>query len=123
MEQTQEHRKFSRVEFRITATVRVGELLIEGTVDNLSLRGMFVTTDQKAPAGQEAEIVIALNDHADNELIINGRVARVTSDGIALVFSKMDFDSYVHLKNVVMFNAGDANKIQKEMEIFLDDGQ
>lgn len=127
MEQSQEQRKFSRVDFHIVATVKAGDRQLAGTVGNLSLRGMFIETDQQLPIGEEAEINIALSDQPsdqpEEELIIDvsGRVIRVTSKGIAFVFDKIDLDSYVHLKNIIALNTGDVAKIDDEMTIFLDD--
>jgi len=123
MEQSQEHRRFSRVDFHIVAAVRAGDRQLAGTVENLSLRGMFIATDQQLPIGEEAEISIALNDQPEEELIIDvsGRVTRVTSNGIAFAFDKIDLDSYVHLKNIIALNMGDASKVDDEMTLFLDD--
>jgi len=120
MEQSQDQRRFSRVDFHIVATVAVGGQPIEGTVENMSLRGMLFATDHKLSPGDEAEITIALNDHSENGMTISGKVARLTSYGIAFVFSKVDFDSYMHLKNIIALNIGDASKVDEEMDAFLD---
>ena len=131
MGSVQENRKFSRVDFRITATARVGAKQLVGTVENLSLRGIFLATDQHLAVGDEAEITVVLSKGPEDvqatdpneegmSIEVDGRVARVTGDGIAFAFDKIDFDSYVHLKNLIALNIGDASKVEEEMEAFLD---
>ncbi|MCL1893674.1 MAG: PilZ domain-containing protein [Holophagaceae bacterium] len=114
-------RKFSRVDFKIVATVKQGAVEFVGAVKNLSMGGLYLITDKKLSVGDEAELSIALDDQPENGLIIDVRVARVTDNGIALAFDKIDFDSYIHLKNLIALNSGDVEKIQDEMVSFLID--
>lgn len=118
MEHSEEVRKFSRVTFHITATARVGDQQFVGAVENLSLRGLFMLTDKKLAVDEEVEIIIALNDQPENGLSIDGRVVRLTNDGIAFVFDKIEFDTYIHLKRLIELNIGDADKMDEEMESF-----
>jgi len=111
-----EARRFSRVNFHIKATVKFGSKQFVGNVENLSLRGIFLVTEEKLSVGDVAEIVISLSDDPENGLELEGKVARVTNDGIAFIFDKIDFDTYVHLKRLVEFNIGDPEQMDKEME-------
>jgi len=113
--ETAPKRKFSRVEFKIVATVKHGQRQFVGAVSNLSLGGVFLATDQRLPVGEIADIVIALDDQPENSVEMAGKVARVTDDGIAFNFDKIDYDSFIHLKNLVALNSGDEGKIQGEM--------
>jgi len=108
-------RKFSRVEFKIVATVKHGQRQFVGAVSNLSLSGIFLVTDQCLPVGEVAAILIALDDQPENSVEMTGKVARVTEEGIAFNFDKIDYDSFIHLKNIVALNSGDESKIQDEM--------
>ena len=132
MENSRDSRKFSRVDFQIIATVTVGDKKLVGRVENLSLRGAFLITDQGLEVGDEAGIVISLNENLEKDhhvdlhdegMVIDvcGRVSRVTEKGIAFTFDKIDFDSYVHLKNLIALNIGDASKVEDEMGAFLGD--
>jgi len=113
--ETLEKRNFSRVDFRIVATVKHGARQFVGAVSNLSLGGVFLVTDQRLPIGEVAEILIALDDQPENSVTMTGRVARAAPEGIAINFEKMDSDSYIHLKNLVALNSGDEGRIQDEM--------
>jgi hypothetical protein len=130
----QEQRRFSRVDFRMSASVEVGGLSLEGTVENLSLRGMFMATDHKPGVGEGAEITIELtrppegggegrrDADYDPAIRAGGKVVRVTGTGVAFCFDTIDSDSYVHLKNIVALNAGDPDRTFDEMGSFLDGG-
>jgi hypothetical protein len=113
--ETAPKRKFSRVEFKIVATVKHGQRQFVGAVNNLSLSGIFLVTDQRIPIGEIVAILIALDDQPENSVEMTGKVARVTEGGIAFNFDKIDYDSFIHLKNLVALNSGDEGKIQDEM--------
>jgi len=128
VDETKGQRKFSRVDFRITAAVQCGGRLLNGTVENLSLRGMLMAADQKLAVGDAAEITIdlvgppqgAADLSEEPPLIqIDGRVVRVTDTGLAFSFERMDSDSYIHLKRIITLNSGDAMRADEEMQAFL----
>jgi hypothetical protein len=138
MDTGQGQRKFSRVDFRMTASVEVGGLTLGGTVENLSLRGMFMATDHRPALGEAAEITIELTRPPDEKagdgeamrgaefepvIQVGGKVVRATGTGVAFCFDTIDSDSYVHLKNIVALNAGDPERTFGEMDSFLDGGQ
>jgi hypothetical protein len=48
-------------------------------------------------------------------LTIKGIITRQDASGLGIAFDSMDLDSYVHLKNIVFYNASDPEDIEKEM--------
>lgn len=109
-------RKFSRVPFRIDATIRVGERQFQGEVENLSMNGMFLETDEKLPEGERVDIVITLTGSSPAiQISFEGRVSRATEQGLGFTFEKIDLDSYMHLKNIVAYNIDDAEKVMEEI--------
>jgi len=116
MDNSNEARRFTRVDFSIAANVKAGAQQFVGSVENLSLKGMFLVTDKTLPVDEDVEITIALNNQLENGLIIDAKVARVANDGIAFVFDKIEFDTYVHLKRLIELNTGDADMMDKETE-------
>ena len=132
MEEPQGQRNFTRVDFRITARVEVGGTVLEGTVENLSLRGMLMETDKKLPVGERAEITITLADqqtkagaaaHHDEDrpvIEVSGTVVRVSAISTAFKFDLIDSDSFIHLKNIVALNSGDPERTFSEMKAFID---
>ena len=109
-------RQFSRVDFIIMATVTHEYNQFDGAVKNLSIRGMYLETSHKIPIGDKVEIIFKLDDQPENELTVYATVARVLDDGIAFKFDKVDIDTHIHLKNLVVLNMGDEGVVNEEVE-------
>ena len=53
-------RKFSRVRFNVDATIKIADRQFQGAVENLSMTGMFLVTNEKLAEGETVEITIVL---------------------------------------------------------------
>ena len=115
-------RKFSRVPFRVNATVRTAAREFCGNVENLSMNGMFLDTGECLQEGELVEITIVLNGISP-ELCIDftGRVSRASGDGIAFAFERVDLDSYTHLRNIIAYNSKDAETVMEEIYHSIDE--
>ena len=102
-------RKHDRVVFstRILLSSKDFENIdITGNSKDLSLKGIFVDTDQKLDPDTPCLIIIVLSGGIEDiKISINARVARVDAHGMGIVFDTMDLDSYTHLKNIVQYNS------------------
>ncbi len=115
-------RQFSRVPFHVGATVKIAGRRFQGDVENLSMHGMFLVTDERLPAGEMVEITIILSGISPEIAItINGRVSRLGDDGLGFSFEKIDLDSYTHLKNIISYNIDDAEKVMEEIVHSIDE--
>lgn len=112
---------FSRVNFTIDAQLTQAEKTINGEVKNVSLQGIYVETDGKLDADLPLDISFQLSG-ADPETAIKatGSVVRMEENGIAIKFTKVDVDSFVHLRNIVSYQVGDGDKIIGEFFKYLD---
>jgi hypothetical protein len=115
-------RKFSRVNFQVDATVMAAGRSFHGDVENLSMSGMFMVASEQLQLGEAVEISIILSG-TDPEInvCITGKVSRIVENGIGFTFEKTDLDSYTHLKNIVTYNTGDADKIMEEIHHAIDE--
>lgn len=115
-------RKFSRVPFRVNATIRAAERQFNGSVENLSMNGMFLVTGERLALGDPVDITIILTG-SDPEIAIsfNGKVCRVVESGLGFNFEKIDLDSYTHLKNIISYNSDDAEKVMEEIYHSIDE--
>ena len=115
-------RKFSRVRFNVEGAVRTGDRRFQGTVENLSMTGMFLVTDERLAEGEAVDIEIILTG-ATPPISVNfsGMVSRTDENGMGFVFEKMDLDSYMHLKNIVAYNIDDAEKVMEEIGHSIDE--
>jgi len=115
-------RKFSRVSFRVAATIKTPERQFQGSVENLSMRGMFLVTDERLQLGDPVDITIALSGTSPELAIaFNGSVSRVADNGLGFFFDKIDLDSYTHLKNIIAYNIDDAEKVMEEIYHSIDE--
>lgn len=116
-----EKRCFTRVPFQTEGIVNFAGSQIRGEVENLSMNGMFLKTDEKVPEGQQMDIKVCLSG-ASSELSIDlkGFVVRQGEDGLAIQFKEMDLDSFIHLKNTVAYNRGDEGEVMEEVYKFIE---
>ncbi|GAB6096672.1 hypothetical protein JCM14469_29250 [Desulfatiferula olefinivorans] len=109
-----ERRKGLRVEFDTEVTVRAGgqDTRYVGSSRDLSLRGVFITTDIGLAEGTACEVEIALSGLEEKlVLCMDGHVVRTTETGYAIYFDSVDLETYTHLKNIVKYNAPDSEPV------------
>lgn len=92
----------------VTVTTENGTKKYKGSSRDLSLRGIFIFTDDKLELNTPCSIEILLLGMKD-ELVLkmNGHLVRGDGSGYAIYFDSVDLDSYTHLKNIVKYNAPD----------------
>jgi hypothetical protein len=115
-------RKFSRVDFRVDATIKTAERQFQGDVKDLSMNGMFMLTAERLQLGDPVDISIILTGTSPQiDVNFSGIVSRVDENGIGFTFKKMDLDSYTHLKNIVAYNIDDVEKVLEEIHHSMDE--
>jgi len=91
-------------------------MVLDSEVDNLSTHGMFVKTGENIPVSTAVEATIYLEGSSSSLSIeLAGTVVRRQEDGIAVNFTSIDLDSFIHLKNIVAINRLDEEKIMDEL--------
>lgn len=104
-------RSKSRVVFHVNASIGYNNHTINGDVENLSTNGMFMNTGEDIPLDTEVEVSIYLSGTTSElSLKINGMVVRKEEKGVGIRFKEIEFDSYLHLKNIVDFNSNPESK-------------
>ncbi len=113
-----EGRNNTRVVFHVNATIEYNSHTINGDVENLSTNGMFMNTTEKIPLDTEVEVSIYLSGTTSElSLKINGVVTRIDEKGVAINFKEIEFDSFLHLKNIIEFNAASDSKAMDEYNV------
>jgi len=107
-----ERRKYSRVGYTTTIQILLEadgeEINLEASSRDLSLKGIFVTTEKKFSSGTKCEIKVCLTGTINKiELLIKGTIVRLSDTGMGIGFDSMDVDTYSHLKNIVQYNSID----------------
>lgn len=76
------------------AMIRYKGAAINGVVENLSLKGLFVNTDQKIDVGEQVEISLYFfGVDSDLSFSLRATVVRATENGLGFNFQKIDVDS------------------------------
>jgi hypothetical protein len=115
-------RKFSRVNFRVDATIKTAERQFYGEVKDLSMSGMFMLTGERLQLAEPVDITIILTGTSPEiNVNFNGKVSRIDENGVGFTFQKMDLESYTHLKNIVAYNIDDAEKVLEEIHLSIDE--
>ena len=115
-------RKFSRVEFRIEASIRTADRLFTASAENLSMNGMFIKTSEQMQMDEAVDIAMVLTGSEPQiSIYFTGKVCRITDEGIGFIFEKIDLDSYTHLKNIIAYNIDDSEKVMEEIYHSIDE--
>lgn len=113
----EEKRKRLRVPFQIDVELHAkNRRAIKVTLNNISLKGVFVETQENITEGEECRVIMTLQGAPDiPPLEIKASVARVTPGGVGLNFLEMEPETFVHLRNIIAYNYGDADKVDDEI--------
>lgn len=83
---------------------------------DISMKGLYCITDSPFPEGTECEVALRLSgDSSDLFLFMDAVVARAEKNGMGLNFTSIDIDSFYHLKNILYYNSGEPEEIDKEI--------
>lgn len=108
-------RKMSRVDFKVDAVLVVKDEKKRCKVRDLSLAGIYVTTDLDLEMGEKAMIRLEISsDRTSGKIELAGEVIRKDTFGVAFEFSELPLDSYIFLRNIIVYNYGDAKEVDKE---------
>lgn len=110
-------RGFIRIPFNTEVEVRLQGLTIRSSEGvNLSMSGLRLNTGDELPAGGSAcHVKLHLRAVEKGMLIeADGRIIRSGPGSLAIEFTELDPDSYYHLRQLILNNAADPDKAEKE---------
>ena len=109
-------RQFTRAQVQMQVQVTPAQgAPITGQVLNLSLNGVLLTLPSPLPAGQECCVAISLEGMTEPESVnLKGHVVRSQEQTVAITFEETDSDSVQHLRNLVAYNSGRGEQIDRE---------
>lgn len=115
-----EKRNFSRVSFRMTAWISGPEGDFEGEVDNLSLKGMWLSTEVSLELGTTVQVRMTLSEIEEAATLkLIGKIVRTTPAGAGIHFEEMDLDTFNYLSKIIEYNMTDSRKAQDELVRFI----
>ena len=102
-----------RVEFDAEVWVTLpGQAPIYSISHNISLNGIYLELADLSFYVENKECEVGLKLPASSPPIVlkmKGKMIRCDSEGIGIQFTEMDDNSFLHLKQLVLFNAPDYN--------------
>lgn len=105
--QRPEQRTKSRIRFETSATLEVDQQSLSANTlsRDMSLDGIFIRTGEQVPLNVPCLVTITITGKTSTlTMRIKGRTIRQDQNGIAVRFSELEMDSYLHLKNIVLNN-------------------
>jgi Tfp pilus assembly protein PilZ len=100
-----EKRKYSRVPFHAPVFVSSRGRTYAGEVENVCHGGMFIKTYGDFSAGEQVLVSVSFIEGSSNlSVTMPGKVARQTSDGVALHSPHIDTHSLIHLEYLMASN-------------------
>ena len=115
--QPMEKRGFIRVPFKTSVEVRVQGHVIRSHDDlNISMSGIHLCTSEAIPpVGTPCEVTITLGKFEEPVIIeAKGKTIRSEIGSLAVEFSELELDSYLHLQQLIINNADDPKQAEQE---------
>lgn len=109
-------REFTRVPVHIWGTFKDGDReLVTAEITSLSLRGCYASTFEALPTGSEHPLTLFTeDDETALHITVAARVVRASEDGMGIEFVEMPLESYDHLRNMVLLNSTDPDRVEHE---------
>lgn len=113
---TENSREFTRIPIPVQVKVSSpGQQEILCSSRDLAMNGVLLHSDRLLPPGTQCEVRIQLTEGASIEILAFGKVVRTDDACMAIGFDSMDVEGYAHMKNLLMYNAGNADAIEDEV--------
>ena len=118
-----ERRLFTRIPFNIESIIRFNDRPIEGTVLNISLHGMFIDVPEALPNRALVVVEIRMDSYSSHKsLLLPGLVVRSGPGGTAIMLMKLDLDSYIVVRDLMMDRSINPEVIMDEFCRFIAEG-
>jgi hypothetical protein len=108
-----EKRKRSRVSISFDVTISIGQKDVMVEALNVSLKGIFCTSNPSFKKNEECLVKMNLGENAG--IVCNGKILRTAEEGTAIAFTSIDEESFFHLKKLIQFHSDDADEIEAEL--------
>lgn len=112
-------RDFTRIDISEWGTITYNNETFGGQVENISLRGLFIQTNKKLPLHEPVEV--SVHHSLDKSLDFDATVVRLDDSGLGLLIDKMDVDSLVYLKKLLVEHSGNEemalNEVKKKIQL------
>lgn len=112
-----EQRKISRIDYKLSCTLHVGEKIMPCVIRNISLTGLLIEADNGAgiSTGEKAKLVIEHFCPESNVSEIDCEIVRKNGGFWGMKVSAIDYDTLMKIKDLLSLLTPDKRKIDKEI--------
>lgn len=113
----QDKRRFSRVRVPFDVTLTAGDgTVVGGLLRDVALQGAFIDCHPSLAKGTAVDLDITLHGGVEDiHVLTSAQVVHQESDGLGVRFTGLDPDSVAHLRNIIAYNADDADRVLTEI--------
>ena len=113
MSMVEERRRRTRVPVQIDVDVLLKGEVIKLKSVNISLSGIRCTSNPLFQMDQPCKVIITLSE--DSRISIDAKIVRVGEEEAAIKFISLDDQSFFHLKKLIQYNMGNAERVDAEL--------
>src|SRR3972149_3311208 len=111
-----DRRSFVRVPFNTEAEVQVDKRVIRSSEGiDVSLSGLRLASNEAVDPGALCQVTLTLQP-PETRLAIEakGTVIRSAAGTLGIQFTELDLDSYLHLRQLILYNTEEPEKAEQE---------
>lgn len=114
-------REFTRIPLQRPAELSAdGQVVLRCMTRDLSLNGVYIDAPTPLKVGTECQLTIAFGEPAEaGTVTIKGHIARSDCEGTAISFMAIKLEDYHRLRELVMYNAPDTQRVEDEFDSHL----
>ncbi len=118
MDRSANRREFTRVHIAVGVEVdHPGQPKISGRGRDLSVKGVYVECPRQLPPDTRCDVTIVLSGAPEPmQVHVTGSVVYAEPGGMGIEFMEVDVDSFIHLRNLVLYNSVDTEQVEREFE-------
>jgi len=110
-------REFTRCQTALDVEIAACDRTLLGSTRDVSLNGLYIFGERSFAAGTRCRVTLFVGGRESGVRVeASGRVTRVDSTGMAVLFDEVSVDGYHHLKQLVLLNAPDPDQAAEEIE-------
>ena len=113
MSMVEERRRRTRVPVQIDVDVLLRGEVIKLKSVNISLAGILCTSNPLFQMDEPCKVIITLSE--DSRISIDAKIVRVGEEEAAIKFISLDDQSFFHLKKLIQYNMGNAERVDAEL--------
>ncbi|TMX36653.1 pilus assembly protein PilZ [Vibrio rotiferianus] len=118
-----ERRRFSRIIYRVPATLTQGLNQLDTTIQDLSLHGLLLETSSPAELDLHSPVEICfVFSESEQSVCLNANIVSLNQNAIRLKISSIDIDSISQLRRFIELNVGSDELLNRELEHLSDLG-